>query len=342
MNFQVWFFSLIIAFVTAEIEKDLDFYDLKCSACCSMVAELERNLETEKPKMNVDLRRTLSGSADNGKTIDYSVSELRTYDLLEQLCPGMRNYGIAHQEDGTATFQRYNVDGGSIRIGGSLTIGGDKHRVDQTRLESYCYALVEEHEEMLAEVIRSAGLAKKAREDEKKRLSKLKRKKLKQNNNENNNNDESNDNNDEDDDINLYEILGIEKNNDDMNENLNQVKKAYRKLSKIYHPDKNNNDVESVKKFVSISNAYELITGDEVTPYGNIYRELCLDMANVCLNEEEIDKQKYYFPRYANSEKFGNSSGGGLSDNYDDDKKKDKKKKKKKSKKKKNISTSDL
>ena len=33
----------------------------RCSACCSIVAELERNLEIEKPRMNVDLRRTLAG-----------------------------------------------------------------------------------------------------------------------------------------------------------------------------------------------------------------------------------------------------------------------------------------
>ena len=58
------------------------------------------------------------------------------------------------QPDGTATFQRYNVGGGSVRIGGSLTIGGDKFRVDQTRLESYCYELVETHEDQLSEVVR--------------------------------------------------------------------------------------------------------------------------------------------------------------------------------------------
>ena len=31
----------------------------RCSACCSIVAELERNLEVEKPRMNVDLRLSL-------------------------------------------------------------------------------------------------------------------------------------------------------------------------------------------------------------------------------------------------------------------------------------------
>lgn len=48
--------ALIIATSSAKRqhkeEGGLDFYDLKCSACCSIVAELERNLETEKPRSN--------------------------------------------------------------------------------------------------------------------------------------------------------------------------------------------------------------------------------------------------------------------------------------------------
>ena len=54
----------------------------RCSACCSIVAELERNLEVEKPRMNVDLRRTLAGR-DAGKVVDWATSELRTLELLE-------------------------------------------------------------------------------------------------------------------------------------------------------------------------------------------------------------------------------------------------------------------
>ena len=64
----------------------------RCSACCSIVAELERNLETEKPRMNVDLRRTLAGK-DAGKVVDWSTSELRTLELLEGICPAMEHYG---------------------------------------------------------------------------------------------------------------------------------------------------------------------------------------------------------------------------------------------------------
>ena len=64
---------------------------MKCSACCSIVAELERNLETEKPRMNVDLRNTLSGGKQ-GKVVDYAVSELRTLEVLEAVCPAMTHY----------------------------------------------------------------------------------------------------------------------------------------------------------------------------------------------------------------------------------------------------------
>lgn len=289
-----------------------------------MVAELERNLETEKPRMNVDLRKTLSGP-DQGKNIDYAVSELRTLDLLEQLCPGMRNYGVAKQDDGTATFQRYNVNGGSVRIGGSLTLGDDKHRVDQTRLESFCYALVEEHEDLLSEAIRKAGLLKKAKDEELNRINKAKRKQkllLKEKNNGNNNGKEENEQEEVEfvDTFNPYDELDINIDdplfkNLDENEKLIYVKKIYRKLSKLHHPDKNKGNVDSVKKFVKIGKAYESITGDEISNYGNLYREICLDISGFCSTEEEIEKQKFYFPRYSNSEKFGeNTAGGGLED----------------------------
>ena len=38
-----------------------------------------------------------------------------------------------------------------------------------------------------------------------------------------------------------------------------EIKKAYRKLSMMYHPDKNNNSQESTEKFQKISEAYEVL-----------------------------------------------------------------------------------
>jgi len=99
-----------------------DFFDAKCSACVSIVMELERNLELEQPRMNVDLRNTLMASNDqNNKIIPYEVSELRIIETIEELCPAMNQYGITKMEDGFVSFQRYNAKGaGTVKIQGSM------------------------------------------------------------------------------------------------------------------------------------------------------------------------------------------------------------------------------
>ena len=133
----------------------------RCSACCSIVAELERNLEVEKPRMNVDLRRTLAGR-DAGKVVDWAASELRTLELLEGICPAMEHYGVT-RTDGGAYYQRHSVRGGSVHVSGSMTIGGERYQHDRGFLRSYCDRVVEEHEEHLGEAIRAAGLVQLAR-----------------------------------------------------------------------------------------------------------------------------------------------------------------------------------
>lgn len=53
----------------------------------------------------------------------------------------------------------------------------------------------------------------------------------------------------------LYAILGITKDADE-----NTIKKAYRKLAKQYHPDKNQGDKEAEAKFKDIAEAYEILS----------------------------------------------------------------------------------
>ena len=57
---------------------------------------------------------------------------------------------------------------------------------------------------------------------------------------------------------NHYEVLGVNE-----SASADDIKKAYRKMSLQYHPDRNSNSAESTTKFQSISAAYDII-GDEV------------------------------------------------------------------------------
>lgn len=54
-----------------------------------------------------------------------------------------------------------------------------------------------------------------------------------------------------------YKILGVDK-----NASTDEIKKAYRKLAKKYHPDLNQGDREAQEKFKDINEAYEVL-GDE-------------------------------------------------------------------------------
>lgn len=56
-----------------------------------------------------------------------------------------------------------------------------------------------------------------------------------------------------------YALLNVDKTADSK-----QLKKAYRKLSKQYHPDKNPDDESAHQRFVEISEAYDVLSDDEL------------------------------------------------------------------------------
>ena len=89
-----------------------------------------------------------------------------------------------------------------------------------------------------------------------------------------------------------YKILELQ---EDCSKNL--IKKQYHRLSKIYHPDKNNGNDEHFKK---IKESYDILSDDEKRKKYNIQRVF----KNVEFTEEEFELFMNYYQQIIHSKEF--------------------------------------
>ena len=113
-----------------------------------------------------------------------------------------------------------------------------------------------------------------------------------------------------------YQVLGISRNASD-----EEIKQAYRKLAKKYHPDRNPGDAEAAKKMQQVNAAYEQIKNPDKTrtdPFGSYqqrsnegqYRQAAFqyirfhrykEALNVLMSDSNHDAQWYYLSALAHN-----------------------------------------
>ena len=101
--------------------------------------------------------------------------------------------------------------------------------------------------------------------------------------------------------IDYYKILEVDKKATEA-----EIKKAYRKLARKYHPDLNPNDKEAERKFKEINEANEVLSHAEnrkkYDDYGENWQHA---------EEFEKSKQQQQYHRAGQQDSFGGFSGGG-------------------------------
>ncbi|WNH10642.1 DnaJ C-terminal domain-containing protein [Thalassobellus suaedae] len=114
--------------------------------------------------------------------------------------------------------------------------------------------------------------------------------------------------------IDYYKILGISKNASE-----NDIKKAYRKLARKYHPDLNPNDVAAEKKFKEINEANEVLSNPENRKKYDQYGEHWQHAEEYEKAKQQEQHQRSYQGTYGGyseedfSDIFGNMFGGASS-----------------------------
>ena len=101
-----------------------------------------------------------------------------------------------------------------------------------------------------------------------------------------------------------YKILGVDKNTSQ-----NDIKKAYRKLAKKYHPDLNPNDDKAQEKFKELNEAYEVLGDAEKKKKYDLFGNRA-DYSN----GQNFDPSQYDFGGAGGSYTYTSGGGDGFSD----------------------------
>lgn len=106
--------------------------------------------------------------------------------------------------------------------------------------------------------------------------------------------------------IDYYNILGVDK-----KATADDIKKAYRKLARKYHPDVNPDDKVALQKFKEINEANEVLSNAEnrkkYDKHGKDWK-----------HADELDKQQQYQQQYQNNRNQQSNYGGSSGSDYSD------------------------
>ena len=107
---------------------------------------------------------------------------------------------------------------------------------------------------------------------------------------------------------NLYEILGVARNADH-----ETIRKAYKKLVKKYHPDRNPNDPKAQENFNKVARAYEFLGDPKKRKLYDQYGDMILNPNFDTKAAEEWNTQQQGFGDLGGFEQFFNGFTGGFS-----------------------------
>lgn len=99
--------------------------------------------------------------------------------------------------------------------------------------------------------------------------------------------------------IDYYKVLGV-----DSNATQEEIKKAYRRLAKVYHPDKNRNSTEAKERFQEINEANQVLGDPEKRKKYDMYGENWR-------NAEEFEAQRREYRNDSGGYDFGGFGGFG-------------------------------